>query len=53
MLDEAKAALIERVVATHWPEQIDPADIGVQTLADTVIAARAALLEALRLEQLS
>ncbi|KPF92223.1 succinylarginine dihydrolase [Novosphingobium sp. AAP83] len=53
MLDEAKVALIERIVAIQWPEQIDPADIGAQSLAKTVIAARAALLDLLGLEQLS
>ena len=53
MLDEAKAALIERVVAEHWPEQIDPADIGSESLATSVIAARAALLDALDLGELS
>ncbi len=53
MLDEAKAALIESVVAAHWPEQIDPADLGAQSLGRTVIAARAALLDALGLGELS
>lgn len=53
MLDEAKAALVERVVAAHWPEQIDPADLGGQSLAQTVVSARAALLEALNLEELA
>jgi succinylarginine dihydrolase len=53
MLDEAKAALIESVVAAHWPEQIDPADLGAQSLGRTVIAARAALLGALDLDELA
>ncbi len=53
MLDEAKAALIESVVAAHWPEQIDPADLGASSLAATVITARAALLGALALEELA
>ena len=52
LLDEARADLIERVIAQHWPLQIDPSDIGTQTLADSVIAARLALLEALDLAQL-
>ena len=53
LLDEAKAALVERVVAAHWPEQIDPADLGSPALADSVITARAALLNALNLGELS
>jgi succinylarginine dihydrolase len=52
LLDEAKADLIERVIAAHWPEQIDPSDLGTKALADSVIAARLALLEALDLAQL-
>lgn len=52
LLDDGKAALIERVVTAHWPEQIDPADLGAQSLADTVIAARAALLGSLGLGEL-
>ena len=52
LLDEAKAGLIERVVARHWPEQIDPADIGSPALAETVLSARQALLETLDLSQL-
>lgn len=52
LLDEAKADLIERVVAAHWPEQISPADLGSEVLANSVIAARLALLEALDLAQL-
>ncbi len=52
LLDEAKADLLERVIAAHWPEQIDPSDLGSPALADSVIAARLALLEALDLAQL-
>ncbi|MGY6636204.1 MAG: N-succinylarginine dihydrolase [Erythrobacter sp.] len=52
LLDEAKADLLERTIATHWPEQIDPADLGSQVLADSVIAARLALLAALDLAEL-
>jgi succinylarginine dihydrolase len=52
LLDEAKADLMESVIATHWPEQIDPSDIGSQALASSVIAARLALLDALNLAQL-
>ncbi|AXU19081.1 succinylarginine dihydrolase [Novosphingobium sp. THN1] len=53
LLDEAKIARIESVVAAHWPEQIDPADLGQKSLADTVIAARMALLDALSLSELA
>ncbi|MFM7377072.1 MAG: N-succinylarginine dihydrolase [Erythrobacter sp.] len=52
LLTEAKADLLERTIAQHWPLQIDPSDIGTRALADSVIAARLALLEALDLAQL-
>ena len=52
LLDEARADLIESVIARHWPEQIDPADLGSEALADSVMTARLALLEALDLAQL-
>ena len=53
LLGEPKAERIESVIAAHWPEQIDPADLGRETLANTVVAARAALLDALDLGQLT
>ena len=52
LLDEAKADLLAKTIAAHWPEQIDPADLGSEILADSVIAARLALLEALDLQEL-
>jgi succinylarginine dihydrolase len=52
LLDEAKADLIEQVIAAYWPQQIDPSDIGTPNLATSVIAARLALLDALDLAQL-
>jgi len=52
ILDEAKADLLAKVIAANWPEQIDPADIGSETLATSVIAARYALLDALDLTQI-
>ncbi|MFN4038915.1 MAG: N-succinylarginine dihydrolase [Erythrobacter sp.] len=52
LLDEAKADLIEQVIAAHWPEQIDPADIGDESLARSVTKARTALLAALDLTEL-
>jgi succinylarginine dihydrolase len=52
LLDEAKADRIERVIADAWPEQIDPADLDSESLAESVTAARYALLGALGLEEL-
>ena len=52
LLDEAKAEMMERVISGHWPEQIDPEDLGSNALRDSVIAARLALLEALELQEL-
>ena len=52
LLDARKADRIEQVIAACWPEQIDPADIGSAALAEQVIGARAALLEALELGEL-
>jgi len=53
LLDLAKAEAIERVIGRTWPEQIDPADLGSEALARTVVAARAALLDALMLNALA
>ncbi|MEP0190507.1 MAG: N-succinylarginine dihydrolase [Erythrobacter sp.] len=53
LLDEAKADLLESVIAQHWPEQIDPADIGNEAMAHSIVAARSHLLRALELEALS
>ena len=53
LLDEARADKIEAIVAATWPEQIDPADLGHDSLARAVIAARAALLDALALNELA
>jgi succinylarginine dihydrolase len=52
LLNEAKADLLERTIAAHWPEQIDAADLGSDILANSVIAARLALLDALVLGEL-
>jgi succinylarginine dihydrolase len=52
LLDDRKAELIETVVSTNWPEQIDPADIGSEALTASVIEARSALLQALDLSEL-
>ena len=53
LLDEAKADRIEAVIAATWPEQIDPADLGKDALAKTVIEAREALLTVLSLDTLA
>jgi len=53
LLSEARADALEKVIAAHWPQQIDPGDIGSEALANTVSAARAALLDALDLGQLA
>ncbi|WP_226700385.1 N-succinylarginine dihydrolase [Qipengyuania gaetbuli] len=53
MLDEMKADRIEAVIAETWPEQIDPADIGTDALAKTVVEAREALLTVLSLDTLA
>lgn len=53
LLSAAKADQIEACIAAHWPEQIDPADIGKESLAKTIISARNSLLETLDLTALS
>lgn len=52
LLDEAKADAIEATIAAHWPEQIEPADLGSATLMEQVVSARSRLLETLDLENL-
>ena len=52
MLNEAKASLLEEVVAAHWPESIDTAQLGDPALAAQVRKARAALLDALAITEL-
>ena len=53
LLDEAKASRIEAVIAAHWPETIALAEVGTPALAERVIAAQLALLEALDLSDLA
>jgi succinylarginine dihydrolase len=53
LLDDAKAAKIETVIAAHWPEAIVLAEVGTPELAGKVIAARLALLNALDLSELA
>ena len=53
LLDHAKGDAIREVLERHWPEQIDPGDLGSSILAESVTRARAALLEALGLNELA
>ena len=53
LLSEERVDMLEKVVAQNWPEQIDPADLGRDSLAGSVIAARAALLAGLDLGELA
>lgn len=53
LLDAARIDLLAGVVAQTWPEQIDPVDIGRTSLAGSVRAARAALLDAAGLRELA
>jgi succinylarginine dihydrolase len=53
LLDEAKAARIERVIASTWPEAIDPADLGSEQLVRQVVHARTTLLTELDLAELA
>ncbi|WP_118857628.1 N-succinylarginine dihydrolase [Sphingomonas mesophila] len=52
VVDEARLERIAAVIARHWPEEIDSADLQRPALAETVIAARRALLAELGLEEL-
>jgi succinylarginine dihydrolase len=53
LLDQGKADRIEAVIAAHWPERVDPADLGSPALTDTVRLARDRLLDALDLSALA
>ena len=53
LLSDTNADKIEWVVSHHWPEQIDPADLGSPTLIQSVVAARATLLQALDLAEVT
>jgi len=53
LLSNRNADAIERVVSRHWPEQIDPGDLGSPTLTQSVVAARATLLQALDLAEVT
>lgn len=53
LLDGRTADTIEQTIREHWPEQIDPSDIGSEALAKELLAARSTLVERLDLEQLA
>ncbi len=53
LLDPPKAELLEAVIAETWPEQIDPEDLGSDSLAAAVRAARAEFLASLNLRELA
>ena len=53
LLDQAKGEAIRDVLERHWPEQIDPGDLGAPALAAEVTNARAAMLESLQLGELA
>ena len=52
LVDETKLNRIAAVVEAHWPERIDPADLGKAGFATQVLAARRALLDELDLLEL-
>lgn len=51
-LDEARADRIAATIERHWPEAIEPGELGNARLTSDIIAARLALLEALELAEL-
>ena len=53
LVNEEKLDRIAEIVAAHWPETIDPADLASPQLWASIGAARDALLKALNLEELS
>ena len=44
---------IARAIEAHWPEQIDPGDLGTESLELQVVQARSKLLEVIDLPELS
>ncbi len=53
LVDEAKLDRMAGVVAAHWPEAIDPADLDNPALWDAIRSARLAMLAALDLTELA
>ena len=52
LVDEAKLNRLAAVIASHWPERIAASDLTKPALVSQIVAARAALLEALDLTRL-
>ena len=52
LLDDQTAERIGNVVSEHWPETIEPAEVGNADLAKRVVSARQALCRALDLSEL-
>lgn len=52
LLDEEKADAIEETVSSYWPAQIDPGDLGSESLRRSVVEARDQLLHVLGLAEL-
>ena len=53
LVDDSKLDAIAEVVRTHWPVEIDNADLQAPTLIGDVEAARSALLDSLGLHELA
>ena len=52
LLDEEKAEDIEEIIRHYWPDEIDPSDLGSESLTHTVVQARDQLLHVLGLGEL-
>jgi succinylarginine dihydrolase len=52
LLDEGKIDRLEEVVARHWPKSLEPGSIQDSAVVAEIEGARAALLEAIKLEEL-
>lgn len=53
LVDDAKLDMLAAIVAKHWPEAIAPGDLASASLQAEIVAARAHLLDALSLTDLS
>ena len=53
LVDEAKLDQMAAIIAAHWPEAIDPADLTKSTLWDAIRGGRLAMLTALDLTTLA
>lgn len=53
LVDDAKLDILRDVIAAFWPESIDPSELGDSGLIAQIAAARAALVQALNIPELS